>query len=44
VLEIDGEPMTVGGSARRGTRTPRKPGQTRAKAAKVKRKVERRRR
>lgn len=44
VLEIDGEPMTVGGSARRGIRTPRKPGQTRAKAAKVKRKVERRRR
>ena len=44
LLEIEGEPMAVGSSARRGVRVPRKPGQTRAKAAKIKRKVERRRR
>lgn len=44
LLEIEGEPMTVGASARRGGRTPRKPGLAKAKAAKLSRKVERRRR
>lgn len=44
LLELEGAPMPGGPSARRGGRTPRKPGAARAKDQKLKRKVERRRR
>ena len=44
LLDLDGTQMPGGSSAKRGRRVPRKPGVARAKAAKVKRTVERRRR
>ena len=44
LLELEGAPMPAGPSARRGARSPRKPGAARAKEQKLKRKVERRRR
>jgi ribonuclease R len=44
LLEIEGNAMPGGPSARRGKFAPRKVGQGRAKAAKIKRKVERKRR
>ena len=43
LLEVEGGPMPGGASARRGGPVRRKPGQSRAKSGKVKRKVERRR-
>jgi ribonuclease R len=44
LLEIEGNAMPGGPSARRGKFAPRKPGASRAKAAKTKRKIERKRR
>jgi len=44
LLEVDGEGMPGGPSARRGRRVMRKPGAEKAKAAKLKRSAERRRR
>ncbi|PQV53658.1 ribonuclease R [Defluviimonas denitrificans] len=43
LLEVEGGPMPGGASARRGGPVRRKPGQSRARSGKVKRKVERRR-
>ena len=43
LLEIEGEAMPGGPSAKRGRYSPRKPGPARIKATKLKRKVERRR-
>jgi len=43
LLEVEGGPMPGGASARRGGPMRRKPGQSRARSGKVKRKVERRR-
>jgi ribonuclease R len=44
LVELDGAPMPGGPSARGGRRSPRKPGAAKAKAQKLGRKVERRRR
>jgi ribonuclease R len=44
LLELDGKGMPGGASARRGKPIQRRPGRTRAKSAKIKRKVERKRR
>jgi ribonuclease R len=44
LLELDGGAVPGGASAKRGGPVKRRIGQTRAKSAKIKRKVERRRR
>ena len=44
LLEIDGTAMPGGPSAKRGKFAPRRPGQARAKSARIRRKVERKRR
>ncbi|MCU9849518.1 ribonuclease R [Defluviimonas sp. WL0024] len=44
LLEIEGRPMAAGASARRGRPTGRRPGQAKAKSARTKRRVERKRR
>ncbi|MDW4549361.1 ribonuclease R [Defluviimonas sp. D31] len=44
LLEIEGRPMAAGASARRGKPAGRRPGQAKAKSARTKRRVERKRR